>query len=170
MGNAEAEIDSAHQDLSEETDSNAPVHALHSFPTFRTQVTQNQKYKEYIQKRGKNARVVMLYDENPEWHKALERSIWQMERNDYGCPLAEEDDQLYNKASRFDELNEKLDQLESGMFQPAQALSQVLQEAESHLQLMNVEIPKSKKQQYVAPKKVDVSIQDFYKTLEYNNN
>ena len=68
-------------------------------------MTQNQKFKDYIQKRGKNARVVMLYDENPEWHKALDRSIWQMEHNDYNWPLPEEDDAMYNEASRFEELN-----------------------------------------------------------------
>jgi hypothetical protein len=36
MGNTEPEIDSAHQDLSEESDSHAHLPALHSFPTFRT--------------------------------------------------------------------------------------------------------------------------------------
>jgi len=56
------------------------------------------------------------------------------------------------------------------MFKPAEQLSQVLQDTESHLQLMNLEIPQSKRKAYVPPPKVDMTVQDFYKTLEHKNN
>jgi hypothetical protein len=76
-------------------------------PTASYQQLANTKYKDFIQKNGQRGRVVLLYDQQPNWHAELDRSLRQLDRNDISADFREvqiDPSEMYNKAERFEEL------------------------------------------------------------------